>query len=61
MAGDGYQCCNENQLLIGIGAQPLPVHGTIAWPSGQVQTFTATTGRIILVEGLQSTCLNLRD
>ena len=37
-AGDGYQACNENSLLFGLGRQTQPVTVTIKWSSGCEQT-----------------------
>lgn len=52
-AGDGYQCSNERQILIGGGSADQIDHLSITWPSGRQQTFDniSIPQSAILIEG----------
>ncbi len=61
MAGDGYQCSNEAKIHLGLGTDRLPVQGTVTWPSGNTQEFTADHDQVILVEGRPMATFELRN
>jgi len=55
-AGDGYQACNENSLLFGLGRQTQPVTVTLQWPSGRKQILPSipADSRQTIIEGKTS-------
>jgi len=53
VAGDGFQCSNQRQLVLGLGDHSEPVTLQIDWPSGRKQEFTnvPVDREVLLIEG----------
>ena len=53
VAGDGFQCSNQRQLVIGLGEHSTNVTLQVIWPSGHEQRFTNVPIdlEMLLIEG----------
>ena len=52
-AGDGFQCSNQRQLVIGLGEHSTNVPLRVVWPSGREQLFSGVPvdREVLLIEG----------